>query len=102
MFDISQLMPLSDPDNTVVLPQSFDIWSPLNECDSVDPSNYVTNDKLNDELSKKANTQHSHALNDVDGLQVELGKIPSITYGTVDLNPGVSALDTGKLYLVFE
>jgi hypothetical protein len=29
-------------------------------------------------------------------------KAPAYTYGTTDLTPGVSVLETGKLYFVYE
>lgn len=52
-----------------------------------------------------AATNHSHSASDIGAAATnhshELGDLP-ITYGTTDLTAGTSALQTGKIYLVYE
>lgn len=46
---------------------------------------------------------HIHAQSEVTGLADALaGKAPAYTYGTTDMTAGTSALETGKLYLMYE
>ena len=50
-----------------------------------------------------AASAHTHAQSEVTGLENTLaGKAPAYAYGTTDMTAGASALDTGKLYFVYE
>lgn len=46
---------------------------------------------------------HTHTQSQIAGLTESLNaKAPAYTYSTTDLTSGTSALDTGKLYIVYE
>lgn len=83
---------------------------------------YATTTALTEGLAGKANTSHTHTIANITNLQDTLdgkqakgdyattsalttglaGKAPAYTYGTTDLTAGTSALETGKLYFVYE
>lgn len=67
-------------------------------------STYTTKADMNNKLLGKSDTSHNH-----DGsyytkseINNKLSNLPTITYGTTDLTSGVSELDTGTLYVVYE
>lgn len=89
---------------------------------------YATTEALTEGLAGKANTSHTHTIANITNLQDTLdgkqakgdyqpagdyattsalttglaGKAPAYTYSTDDLTAGTSALETGKLYFVYE
>lgn len=58
-------------------------------------------DKLNSQSDNLVN--HTNNKNNPHGVTAsQIGAAPAYTYGTTDLTPGSSALETGKLYFVYE
>lgn len=54
-----------------------------------------TKTETNNLLDQKSNSNHTHTL-------TALGAAPAYTYGTSDMTAGQTALETGKIYLMYE
>ena len=56
-----------------------------------------------DACSKEELDAHTKDKNNPHGVtRQQIGAAPAYTYGTADLIAGVSSLETGKLYIVYE
>ena len=56
-----------------------------------------------DACSKEDLAAHTNDENNPHGVTPQkIGAAPAYTYGTADLTAGVSSLETGKLYIVYE
>jgi hypothetical protein len=58
-------------------------------------SDFATKTEVNNLVANKANVSHTHTASEIEGM-------PSVAYGTEDLEAGVSELETGKIYFVYE
>ena len=56
---------------------------------------FATKTEVNNLVANKADVSHTHTASDIEGM-------PSVAYGTEDLEAGVSELETGKIYFVYE
>lgn len=57
----------------------------------------------NDSEIKAVVDAHTNNKNNPHGVTLQqIGAAPAYTYGTADLTAGVSSLETGKLYFVYE
>lgn len=55
------------------------------------------------EAAKKEANAHANNKNNPHGVTYsQVGAAPAYTYGTTDMTPGVTPLETGKLYFVYE
>lgn len=64
-----------------------------------------TKTEVDAKLGEAASNLSAHATNKSNPHGVtasQIGAAPAYTYGTTELTPGVSALATGKLYIVYE
>ena len=65
---------------------------------SVDLTNYVTNELMEEALNRKANKEHNHIISNVEGLQDELNNKfnKNETYSRDDIDVAIAAPTTPK------